>query len=244
MFSATFVMSQSCGQGGSVPSGSSSSSAIGGVGDFSGFNPTTSLLNSMMNDIYSGQYLASISAYEDINGSPYLLEESSQAVLVMNDGQIIENVPVKYDIYTKEIIATKPNGEDIVLDTRYYQEMLLTIDGQEISFKKVNPKSPDKFFEVLYQSGDVAFFKDQTAKLRKGENLGITRSPSSFNQYTRYYVTGDDDSIAKVNLKKRDVFDHFPEMEAVAMREYVKTSKIKLSKEKDYKKLFAAMDDD
>ena len=97
--------------------------------------------------------------------------------------------------------------------------------------------------KYLYQSGDVVFFKDQSAKLRKGENLGITESPSSFNQYSKYFVTGTDKTLAKVNLKKRDVFDHFPEMEAVAMREYIKNSKIKLTKEKHYKQLFAAMDD-
>ena len=63
-------------------------------------------------------------------------------------------------------------------------------------------------------------------------------------EHKKYYVKGGDGALAKVNLKKRDVFDHFPELEAVAFREYIKSTKIKLSKEKDYKQLFAAMDDD
>ncbi len=153
-------------------------------------------------------------------------------------------MPVKYDLYAAQIVATDRNGQEILLDTKYYKVILLTIDGQETSFKKVNPKRPNQFYEVLYESGDVIFFKDRQARLKKGQNLGITNQPSRFSQHNRYYISGADRGLVKVNLKKRDVFNHFPEVEAVVMREYIKKSKIKLSKEKDYKKLFAALDDD
>ena len=147
-FSTGMIMSQSCGQGGPIPS---SGSALGGgssIGSFSDFNSSASILNSMMSDIYSGQYLSSVTEYDKVKGSPFLQDEDSEGVLVMNDGTILENIPLKYDLYAREIIATKPDGEDIVLDTRYYKEMILDVEGQEVSYQKVNPKKPDHFYEV------------------------------------------------------------------------------------------------
>lgn len=236
------LIAQNCGTGGAIPSsnGSSVGSFVGG--GLGGYNPAMGQINTLMKDVYSGRYLSSVEEYNQIKGSPFLTDESSAATLVMNDGTEIKDVPVKYDLYAKEIIATNKDGDEIVLDPKYYLEVIIDVDGQQLSFKKVNPRDSEKFYEVLYESEGVVFFKDQSARLRKGENLGITRSPSSFNQYSRYYVAGEDNSLAKVNLKKRDVFDHFPELEAVAFREHIKSSKIKLSKEKDYKQLFAAMD--
>ena len=235
------VYSQSCGGGSSLSTGS-----IGGgsVSSLSNQGPNMSILQGLGNDIMSRQYLSSTASYDEIEGSPYLTKGATKATLVMNDGLELNDIKIKYDLYAGEIIATNKDDEDIVLDTRYYKEIIIDKNGESLSFKKVNDKHPNRFYEVLYESGDVVFFKDQDARLRKGENLGITRTVSKFSQHKKYYVKGGDGALTKVNLKKRDVFDHFPELEAVAFREYIKSTKIKLSKEKDYKQLFAAMDDD
>ena len=240
-FSCALMIAQTCGQSGAIPS--QTGSVIGSVGTSANINPGLSHISNFMSDINAGKYSASLMGYDEIKGSPYLIKENVEGTLVLNNGQKIENVSLNYDLYIKEVIAENEDGETIVLDTKYYQEVIMPVDGEMKHFKKVNPKRPHKFFEVLYESGEVAFFKDQKATLRTGQNLGITEQPSQFNQSSRYYVSGEDNSVAKVNLKKRDVFDHFPEMEAVVMREYIKNSKIKLSKEKDYKALFAALDD-
>ncbi len=235
-----FVYTQNCGGGSSSTAG-----ALGaGTGSFTYQGANTSILRGLANDMVSNQYLSSISSYDEIDGSPYLTKDASSATLVLNDGREMIDVQIKYDLYAGEIIASDKKGDDIVLDTRYYKEILLEKDGDLLSLKKVNDKHPDKFYEVLYESGDIVFFKDHNAKLRKGENFGITQTNSKFSQHKKYYVKGSDGSLAKVNLKKRDVFDHFPELEAVAFREYIKSAKIKLLKEKDYRQLFAAMDDD
>ena len=81
----------------------------------------------------------------------------------------------------------------------------------------------------------MVFFKEKIARLREGKDLGITKTDSRFHQYTNYYLsTSDDGKIAKVNLKKRDMFKHFPEVQSIAMLEYVKKKGLKLKKEGDY----------
>ena len=244
-FTFGLVFSQDCGGGSTGGStGGSSGSLVGG--GLTSFAPGSGALSSLqgLNNNFMGRYFAAAASYDEILGSPYLTSESVKATLIMNDGVEMNDIPIKYDIYANEIIATNVEDEEIILDTRFYKEITFENEGQPVVMKKVNPKKPDVFYEILYESGDIVFFKEQEARLRKGENLGITKSESKFNQHKRYYVKGEDQSLAKVNLKKRDVFNHFPEIEAVAFKEYIKSSKIKLSKEQDYKKLFAAMDDD
>lgn len=236
------VYSQNCGGGSSSGTGSIGS-ASPSVGNFNYQSANNSVMASLASNVRANQYLSSVAQYDEIDGSPYLTKEAVSGTLVMNDGNEIKNIPIKYDLYVGEIIATNEEGEDIVLDSRYYQEIYFDHEGEMLSFKKVNRKNPDRFYEVIYESGDIVFFKDENVKLRKGENLGVTSTKPNFSKSKKYYVSGSDGSLAKVNLKKRDVFDHFPELEAVAFREYIKSAKIKLSKEKDYKKLFASMDD-
>ncbi|MEE9374070.1 MAG: hypothetical protein V3V00_13545 [Saprospiraceae bacterium] len=238
------VYSQSCGNGGSAGSiGGSAGSISSSISSYSlrGFS---SDLGRAMGVKNTRNYLLAIKNYDDIQGSPFLTKDAVTATLVMNNDGLIENVLVKIDIFANEIIATNDEGVDIVLDTRFYKEVFFTFNGELLSLKKVNPKHPNVFYEVLYESGNIAFFKEQKAKLREGKNIGITQSISRFNQHKKYFVSGEDGAVVKVNLKKRDVFDHFPELEAVAFREYIKSAKIKLKMEKDYKQLFAAMDDD
>jgi hypothetical protein len=244
LMSVGLLLSQSCPQGGAIPSGSSSLNSGGFSNSFSDFNLSAFEFQRMANDLASGRYLASVKSYDEVEGSPFFEKGNTTGTLVMNDDRTISDIPIKIDLYANEVIATNDKGEEIVLDTRFYKEIWVQKENETITFKKVNPKRPDIFYEVLYEIGDVAFFKDSQASLKEGRNLGITNEKSKFHQYSRYYVTGEDDTLVKVNLKKRDVFDHFPEMQAVAMREYLKKSKIKLSKERDYKELFAAMDDD
>jgi len=244
-FTIGFAYSQQCGggTGGGGTAGGTGSVLSGGT--LAGFNMSGGQLASFhgLSNNFMGRYFASAQGYSQISGSPYLTNTNVEATLIMNDDVEITNVPMKIDLYANEIIVTNEEDEEIVLDTRFYKEIYFVNDGEQVVLKKVNPKKPEVFYEVLYESGDVVFFKEQRARLKKGENYGIAKTESKFNQHKSYYVKGEENAVAKVNLKKRDVFNHFPEIEAIAFKEYVKKSKIKLSKEKDYKELFAAMDD-
>lgn len=247
ILSAVCLSAQVCGPttsttvGSATTSGTSSASLNAGSGGqtFTYLNASQhGLLRHMNNAVFSGQYTAASATYKSVKGSPYLTTSAVSGTLVMNDGTTITDIPLKYDTFADEVVATNPEGEDIVLDTRYYKEMVMTIDDEEVSFKKVNPAQPDKFYALLYDDSGLTFYKDVTTKMKEGENKGIAKIQPRFKNYTNYYLKQGDDDIAKVNLKKKDVLSYFPQIEAIAMEEYCKKKGIKLKKERDFIAMF------
>lgn len=228
---------------GSFASGASSSSSL--QGSQQGFQTLAGTTNAssmrLFNAVTSGQYSAVKLSYKDIEGSPYMTEEAVNGHIVMNNGDVIRDVPVQYDLYANEVIATNDDGEEIVLDARFYKEVVMEVDGEEVIFAKMNEKNPDKFYEVLYYDRGFSFFKASYAKLREGRNLGMVEMPSRFKHSTEYFVKQSDGEISKVNLKKKEIFDLFPQIEVVAMEEYLKKNKMKLKKEGDYIALFSSV---
>jgi len=249
MFASFCFYAQNCGpatttttssSGSLVSSGANSSSAtsLGGQ-SFSYLNGSQhGLLRHMNNAVFSGKYTAASATYKTIKGNPYLTKKAVAGTLVMNDGTSITDVPLKYDTFADEVIATNHKGEDIVLDTRFYKEMVMTIDDDEVVFKKVNPKKPNKFYALLYDDRGLTFFKEVTTKMKEGENKGVAKIQARFRNYTKYYLKEGEGDVAKVNLKKKDVLSYFPQLEAIAMEEYCKKKGIKLKKEKDFIAMF------
>lgn len=251
LFSAVCMVAQVCGPAPTpTPSGGTGSLVSGGGITPGAVAPTANvnsisylhasqhgLLRHMNNAVLSGKYSTASATYKTIKGSPYLTKSSVTGTLVMNDGSTIKDVPLQYDTFAEEIVATNHEGEEIVLDTRFYKEIVMDIEGEDIYFAKVNPDHPDKFYELLYDDSGLTFYKDITTKVKEGENKGIATIKPRFRTYTHYYLKQGDD-LAKVNLKKKDILSQFPQLEAIAMAEYCKKKGIKLKKEEDFIAMF------
>lgn len=198
-------------------------------------------LMTLLNNTNNGSYSKTLIRYRDIEGSPFLLDESRPATLVLTDESVVRDIPINYDLYAGDIVATLENGDQVVLDSRFLEEIFLDLNGQLMQLKKPYPDKENKFVEILYESDETVVFKEQSLSLREERNSGISFHPAKFIQTTRYYIKGEDNSVVKINLKKKDLFDHLPQKESDALLNVAKTSKIKLKSEDDYRRLFAAM---
>lgn len=240
ILSSSVMIAQMCSpnDGGTVPSVSNLSTVNSTFRTSSVVNSQMLALQHSINTDYGTTKLA----YNDIKGTPYLNKDKTEGYLIMNDGYVIENIPLQYDLYTKDIIAENKSGKDIVLDRRVYKELGMKLDGRMIKFKKMNPKEKDKFYEVLYENDNITFYKDHKATIREGQNLGLAKVEPEFRQRINHFIAQKNGSIAKVQLKKKKINSFiaaFPEVEAIAMREYIKKSRIKLQTEKDFVELLA-----
>ena len=247
ILSSTMMIAQVCSDGGGGGGTSISVSTFSTVGSSLGTSAaySSNTLNSQMLALQQSTnpgYSTTKLAYNTIKGTPYLNKDKTEGYLVLNDGNVIENIPLQYDLYTKDIIAENKRGEDIVLNREVYKELGMKVDGRMIKFKKVNPKEKDKFYEVLYENDNITFYKDHKATIREGQNLGMAKIEPVFRQRINHFIAQKDGSIAKVQLKKKKINSFiaaFPEVEAIAMLEYIKKSRIKLQKEKDFVDLLA-----
>lgn len=241
-FLFTFSLSaQNCPIGGGPgpgPSGSSGQSLVAG-GQSSFFNSNLNQAASqMLGQVNSSTHTGV--AYSSIKGSPYLSKEKVNGSIQLNDGTIYTDLKMNIDLFTNDIIVENAKGEDKYLEKAYCQEIVLDLEEGPTTFRRVNPNKPDVFFEVLYE-GDIVFYKDRDVKLREGENFGLSEVEPKFQSYTNYYIKNVTEDIAKVKLKKSEVFAQFPELEVIVMNEYIKKKGIKLKKESDYVEMFASV---
>jgi len=234
-----------CGSG----SSGSSSSSVGSSGTVGNLNSLPGSFNfrdfssriSSGNSIASQTYSRIESSYAEMEGSPLLYDRFVDATLVLNNDTELPLVKVNYDGHLGDIIAMDENGDKIILDSRYYKRVIVDDREHFATFEKPNSKKGEKFYQVLYDKNGLVFYKDPEVTLRDGTNNGIVRTAPRFSKGYRYYViNGGSDPIA-VNLKKKDLFDHFPDIELVAMQEIIKKNKYKMNKESDYMALFAQL---
>jgi len=185
--------------------------------------------------------VATQSLYSSTDGSPYLFENFQEGIVVKNNDMAFDGIQLNYDAYTGDIIAINQKGDKIALDEKFYKKVIIKALAGDIVFEKANPKQSDRFVQVLYDDNGVVFFKDPRVSIREGRTNGIADSKDKFLARNLYYVSKDGGNAIAVNLKKQDLFDHFPEIQMVAFNEIIKKKKIKLRKESDYVALFSEL---
>ena len=229
ILSSSYYVVAQCGSSTSVPTSATNNFRS------SPFSTSTISSSTYLNNISNQTYQnTSLLAYQNIQGSPFLMDEAVNGVLVLNDLSEMIDVPINIDLYTHQIIATKPNGDIIALDGRFYKEVRLQQEGEEIVFQKANENQPNKFYQVLYQDGDMAFLKDHVVTMREGSNNGYKNEDDKFSRRTNYFIKYGEDEIAKVKLKKKDIFPLIPDSELYAMQEYAQKKGIKLNSEMNF----------
>lgn len=209
----------------------------------SGLNGYNRAMRTLSNMSAQYRYRAVAETYNEIDGSPYFMDDYVEATLVQNDGSLIQDIKIKVDQYVDEIVALNKEQEEVILDSRFYMELFFDKEGKHYSFKKVNPKEPNQFQEILYESDNVILFKKQEAKLRKGENIGISKTKSIFKKQIKYYLVKRDERI-RVHLKKKNLFSQFPIEDASSIKKFIDNNNIILSKSKDYLELFSLIMDE
>ena len=179
--------------------------------------------------------------YGDIKGSPYLEKESLRGYLIMIDEKKTETVTLQYDIYSNEFFHINNKGEEIVIDIKLIRELIMQGKEEAYVFKRINPRKPLKFYEVLYESDGLDIFNDLQVNFYEGKDQGIAKIDPRFSRDNNYYVQLKGKDVKKIKLKKKYVYKLFSKEEQKRMDALSKELNLKLKKSKDFKKLFDAM---
>jgi len=177
-------------------------------------------------------------SYPAIQGSAYLHDERINASVITTDDIIIKDLPMIIDLYAGEFIATDQSGSDIVLDPALYDEIILPYEGKMLSFKKLNPEKPNKFYEVLYNDDGIIFLKDHYVTVKEGTNSGLAKTDTKFSRRSAYYVKHGKSEFKKVKLKKKSFFSAFSKRVSSSMQGYAKRHKLDLKSEEDFVDFF------
>lgn len=174
-----------------------------------------------------------------IQGSPYLNEFFLPGTIELSDGEIIENVPIRYNV-NQDVIEIDNDGEILAINK---PDKIRRVSFNERTFI-YNPflvndgKGKDAYFEEIKVGKSLLYLKRTNPLKLETHNSNFGKSgtgASYYNMALQFYVKTSDDEVYKLN--KNSFLDHLSSHKS-EMKKYIKTRKIKFDKENDVKKLF------
>lgn len=179
--------------------------------------------------------------YSNIKGSPYIEKNTLTGHAVLIDDRKTEELPLQYDIYTDEFFIADEKGKEVVLDLKLVRAIYMKGEEEAYTFKRVNPRTPIKFYEILYKNDSFSIYNHLKVAFYEGKDNGITITEPRFSKSNNYYVLKKGNEAKKIKLKKKNIYKLFSKEDQKILDKIVSEQKLKLKKSKDFKKLFEAM---
>jgi hypothetical protein len=222
-----------------------------------GLMAQTENANSLIRDVDGrlgvGNYTTSTfdSRYEGIKGSPLFISEWISGQMAFVDGKVFNDMPLKYNAYTKELLMKRPSGDSLIVFP--YQVLSFTINDSvtkaNFTFKRY-PKSQtskydmrDVYFLVLYE-GKTSLLKLVSKTLKKADFKDPYSNNVRFDTYedaNEYYLLKADGNMVKVKRSKKSVLDVLSDKE-VAIKALLEQEKIELKSERELVRVVAKYD--
>lgn len=177
---------------------------------------------------------------DDIDGSPFFNDEYVMGNVKFANGLFQDSLQLKYDLASYTFLSKDKEDAEFAINSRSIAEYRLFIDDEEVLFKRVDPKYPKIFYEIIYQEKGLTFYKSENVKVVKGEELGIASTNSRFFREARYYVKKGIE-IRRIKLKKKDVWYYLTAEQKQRLDQYLKEHKIKLKKDTDFKRVLSIL---
>jgi hypothetical protein len=174
-----------------------------------------------------------------IKGSPYLDEFFLPGTIELSDGEVIENIPIRYNV-NQDVIEIDNNGEILAINKPDKVRKVMYNDRVFIynPYLIKDSKNKNAYFEEITIGKNTIYLK-RTNPLKletHNSNFGKSGTGASFYQMgLHFYVKANADEVYKLN--KKNFLDHLTSHKS-EMKKYIKTRKIKFDNEGDVKKLF------
>lgn len=181
-------------------------------------------------------------SYISYGGSPFLTKTPAQGWLLTEEGDKVEGLSVMMGLYGHELFIIE-DGEEHTLKKHLIAEVHLLVNGEEKLYKRVHPRFPDRFYEVLFEDDQYVFFKAEVAKLSEGRNNGMVNTDAKFLRTTKHYITNKKKrrSAHSVNLRKKNMLNYITKSRLKACDTFLKEQKkYKLKSEDSYVQMLQA----
>jgi hypothetical protein len=188
--------------------------------------------------------------YEGIKGTPYLFNEWKKGNIYLIDNTYINDVSIKYNIYTDDILyLNSKSGDSLIIDRSLINSFEITGDNSNnlLLFKEISlrPYKKDKstFVKVLYD-GKSKFIVKYTKTFIKADYKGAYSAGRKYDEYIddqQYYIMKDDNTPAKIKLNKKSVTKVLSDKDD-KIKSYLNEHKLALDNEDDVERLLQYYD--
>jgi hypothetical protein len=165
-------------------------------------------------DVY---YLSPVS-----NANYFLQKDWQEGSITLKDGDIFENIRMRYMAYGDELVAYNVNNrtlfvvdKSIVKEFNFYsrnetekltKQKFINIDSLKILFNK-------SYFHELYSGTSklLCFYQVEQVKVSPYIGVGGRMFDFEFRLKTMYYILSKEKGISKIQIKNRSLYSLYPE---------------------------------
>jgi hypothetical protein len=174
--------------------------------------------------------------YENVNGSPYLVDNWAKGIVKLSNGQTFKNVDLKYDQVEQQLVF-KANGGKLFNFTDTVKEFKVSylVDNkiEEKYFRSGYIGNKKAFYEVI-TDGRIQFLKFTAKVIKNNHGYGESDKVKSLD-VTDYYYFYKDDKLIRVKRDDKSVLAAMGDKEG-EMEHYVAGNKLNMKKSEDIAK--------
>lgn len=193
-----------------------------------------------------------VSGISDIQGSPFLLDTWNNGELTLNNGSVLQNVPVKFNLSTNEIhfLRTGRDGDqqqEIIIQTGLIKEFKIFESTPKniiahlfrSGFPEVDGLSKKTYYEVLAEGNIASILKSSSKSIVEEKPFNSASVTRKYAENEVYYVLYKGQML-RMKKGKEFVYDLFADQRK-KVEEFVKSSGIKCKAPSDWKELIEFM---
>lgn len=145
----------------------------------------------------------------DVQGSQFLFDKWMKGKLILDNGQYIDNVMLKYDIYNSKIVVNKNDTafelSSAVREVRFYTSPDTASSVVLKNGFSISDKIKSNVYVQVLAEGKIGLFKYLKKNLDEYSEFGSATKVKRFNDMHQYYVLVNGQyratSLSKKNLQ-------------------------------------------
>lgn len=146
----------------------------------------------------------------DVQGSQFLFDKWTRGKLTLDNGQYVDNVMLKYDIYNNRVVANKGDTafelSPIVREVRFYTSADTALSLVLKKGYSFSDRMKKDIYVQVFAEGKIGFFKYLKKNLDEYQEYGNATKLKRFNDVSQYYVSVNGQyrmtSLSKKNLQE------------------------------------------
>jgi|LauGreDrversion4_2_1035121.scaffolds.fasta_scaffold02251_10 hypothetical protein len=183
----------------------------------------------------------SVQKYTDIQGTPFLVDTWTKAIVRLKSNGNFSNISVKYDLVEDQLLFRDVKSDQPMEFIDQVLEFKLIADDESWSifkkgFKASDGNTSNNFYQVLYDGG-TQLLKRKVKKVIEDRPYSSAVTVKTFQEIETYYLAKANEPL-KIKKDKKQILtvlaDHAAELE-----KYIQENKLNVKEDEDLIKLIA-----
>ncbi len=165
--------------------------------------------------------------FDKIDGTPYLLEDWKRGKIILATGQAFDNINLKYDIYSDEVVVVGPENQEAAFNKNKIESFIIYGSEEMPEYRFVKWQQGD-FYNLVYEGKSKVYqkFKKRvhTAEVNSG-GFGSSENKSTFLNDNKLFIQTPSGEIKEFDKEKK-LYEIYPK-NTEQIKAFIKSNKIK-----------------